>query len=326
VDTCSRTARPSVLVTGSSGFVGVHMSQILAQRGWRVTAVSRDEHLGTPVAGVDRVSLSLASNSGDWQKALKSVQVVVHLAAHAHQLRTAATTAGLFQQVNVDGSRFVAEQAARAGVGRFVFLSSIKVNGEGSGDQAFRADDAPRPHDAYARSKWQAELLLGDISRATGMELVIIRPPLVYGAGVRANFYRLLRLAELGVPLPLRAIDNRRSLVGVWNLVDFVETCMQHTAAAGHTWLVSDGDDLSTPALVGKLANLMHRRARMFSVSPRLLRFAANMVGHGEEIDRLCGSLQIDATPALERLQWRPPMSVDECLARTVAWYTALRQ
>ena len=313
------------LVTGATGFVGAQLCQTLAQHGWHVACVSRSPWRGIRTAGLEEVILPLSSQDALWQNALRSVRCVVHLAAHVHQMRDDPQAANVYREVNVAGSQFVAEQAARAGVGRFVYLSSIKVNGEGSRSVPYRAEDAPHPLDDYGRSKWQAEIALRDLCARSGMELAIIRPPLVYGPGVRANFKRLLHLAAMGVPLPLGSIDNRRSLVNVWNLVDFIETCMTHPQAPGNTFLISDGEDLSTPQLLRKLARLMHRRSRLFRFPPWALSRIAQWVGLGSEMRRLCESLQVDSTPARERLDWRPVVSVDEGLGRTVAAYRETR-
>lgn len=314
------------LVTGATGFVGAQLCPILAQHGWQVACVGRYSSKGACTEGLEEVLLPLSSEDILWQDALRSVSCVVHLAAHVHQMRDQRQGANLYNEVNVAGSQFVAEQAARVGVRRFVYLSSIKVNGEGGDPTPYRAENAPNPLDDYGRSKWQAEVALRDLCARSGMELVIIRPPLVYGPGVRANFKRLLHLAELGVPLPLGSIDNRRSLVNVWNLVDFIETCMTNPRAPGSTFLISDGEDLSTPQLLRKLSYLMDRPSRLFRFPPRALYRLAQWVGLGPEMKRLCESLQVDITPARERLSWRPVVSVDEGLGRTVAAYRNSRQ
>ncbi|MGO9514254.1 MAG: NAD-dependent epimerase/dehydratase family protein [Steroidobacteraceae bacterium] len=313
------------LVTGAAGFIGAQLCPILAQHGWQVVCVSRRAGTTPRIAGLEGVLLPLSSRDANWQEALTSVRCVVHLAAHVHQLRDDEQAAVAYREVNVSGSRFVAEQAARAGVRRFVYLSSIKVNGEGGAATPYRAEDAPNPLDLYGRSKWEAEIALRDLCHRSGMELVIIRPPLVYGPRVRANFNRLMHLASLGVPLPLGSIDNRRSLVNVWNLADFIETCMTHPRAAGNTFLISDGEDLSTPQLLRKLSGLMHRPSRLFRFPPRALLHVARLIGFGPEMRRLCESLRLDSTPARERLEWQPVVSLDEGLARTVAAYREAR-
>jgi nucleoside-diphosphate-sugar epimerase len=310
-----------VLVTGSSGFVGARLCRTLTAHGWRVVAASRQASGHPPIPGINDVRLSLSSGSESWQKALSSVRCVIHLAALAHQMGAASKAVGRFYEVNVEGSRFVAEEASRAGVRRFIFLSSVKVNGEGGGTKMYRADDLPNPQDAYGRSKLEAEMVLRDVCVRAGMELIVIRPPLIYGPGVRANFRRLLSLAALGLPLPFRSINNRRSMLGIWNLVNFIEFCMTHSAAAGQTWLISDGEDLSTPMLLQKLALAMGKPSRLFPLSPMLLKRVASVVGLGAEMYRLCDSLQVDSAPARERLHWQPPMSVDEGLAQTAAAY-----
>ncbi len=314
------------LVTGATGFVGAQLCPTLAQHGWQVACVSRSPWRGARTAGLEEVILPLSLQDVGWRNALRSARCVVHLAAHVHQMRDATRSANVYHEVNVAGSQFVAEQAARAGVRRFLYLSSIKVNGEGGGPAPYRAEDAPNPHDDYGRSKRDAEIALRDLCARSGMELVIIRPPLVYGPGVRANFRRLLRLSAMGVPLPLGSIDNRRSLVNVWNLADFIETCMTHPRAPGNTFLISDGEDLSTPQLLRKLARLMRRPSRLFRFPPQALMRIAQRVSLGSEMRRLCESLQVDSTPARERLDWRPVVSVDEGLERTVAAYRQTRQ
>lgn len=307
---------PGVLVTGSAGFVGSHLCETLRSRGWRVVAAGR-RHAD--------ICLPLLAEASNWQSALKDIDCVVHLAARVHVPASAAGSAAAFEEVNVRGSAFVAEQAIRAGVRRLVFLSTVKVNGEGAGLRRYRADDVPHPIGPYAVSKHQAEEVLRDVCRHAGMELVIVRPPLIYGPGVRANFRRLMQLASSGVPLPLGSVDNRRSLISVWNLASFIEVCMQHQLAAGDTWMVSDGEDLSTPQLIRRVAHHLHRPERLFRFSPRYLRAAARVLGLGAEMSRLCDSLLVDASPANERLKWRAPIGVDEALQRTVAAYAAER-
>jgi nucleoside-diphosphate-sugar epimerase len=316
----------SVLVTGSSGFVGSHLCRTLAAAGWRVVAAQRRGGATSPGSAISGVNLSLSGGEENWQSALQSVQCVVHLAARVHQLGSAGKSAEAFRQVNVDGTRFAAEQATRAGVRRFVFLSSIKVNGEGGTRRQYRADDAPSPQDPYAVSKLEAEEMLRDFCGRQGLELVIIRSPLVYGPGVRANFRRLMRLAALGLPLPFGSIDNRRSLINVWNLANFIELCLTQPAAARGTWLISDGEDLSTPELLRRLARLMHRPDRLFAFSPRVLQRAASLLGLGPEMSRLCDSLVIDPSPAFARLDWRPIVGVEEGLARTAEAFAVERK
>jgi nucleoside-diphosphate-sugar epimerase len=215
------------------------------------------------------------------------------------------------------------------------YLSSIKVNGEHTGLRCeesgyrkknekirFSETDTPNPQDPYAVSKWEAEQLLHDIATETGMEVVIVRPPLVYGPGVKANFLRLLQFVEKGLPLPLASIRNKRSMVSLDNLVDFLICCLEHPAAAGEIFLISDGEDVSTPELIQRIASQIKRPARLFPVPVNLLKLVAKLTCKTAELDRLCGSLQVDISKAKKVLGWEPPFSVDQGLAKTVAWYT----
>ena len=320
-----RERSSAALITGSNGFVGRILCGTLALHGWDVVGVSRRPAYRSGIPGVHDICLSLDAAPNRWRETMLSIGCVVHLAARVHQLGKAAGRADDLYKVNVDGSRFVAEQAAHAGVKRFVFLSSIKVNGEGGVGRPYTADDDPNPSDRYAQSKVDAEHELANICRSAGMELIVVRPPLVYGPGVRANFERLLKLAALGLPLPLLAIDNRRSLISVWNLASFIETTMRHPEAQ-KVWLVSDGEDLSTPDLFARLARLMGNEPKLFRFSPVWLKRISTIIGLGPEAERLCNSLQVDISPAHDRLNWAPPISVDEGLARTVEAYRATRR
>jgi nucleoside-diphosphate-sugar epimerase len=315
----------SALVTGSTGFVGKSLCRLLVDRGWKVVGVSRRPSEHGIKEGFHNACLPLMSDVEGWQRSLFGIQCVVHLAAQVHQFDSSTKAATAFYEINVEGSKFVAEQAARAGVRRFIFLSSIKVNGEGGDSRTYRGEDIPSPVDAYGRSKMIAEVELKRICSQWEMELVVIRPPLVYGPSVRANFRRLIQLAALGVPLPLRSIQNRRSLVSVWNLADFVELCMLHPDSVANTWLISDGEDLSTPDLVKRLSLLLERPCFLFSVSPRWLKRIATVVGFRREADSMCDTLRVDINPALTRLGWNPLMRVDAALALTVADYRANR-
>jgi UDP-glucose 4-epimerase len=319
------TTGRSALVTGAGGFVGTQVCRELSDRGWRVTAIARATgDLGlNPSSRTD--SLRLFCEPEKWRAAMQSVDCVVHLAARVHRIGTDSRIDATFNAVNVDGSRFVAELAASAGVRRFVFLSSVKVNGEG-GNRLYRGEDVPAPEDAYGRSKLAAERVIQDICRRSHMELVIIRPPLVYGPGVKANFRRLIWLADLGVPLPLGSIENRRSLIGLNNLVDFMTTCMLHPGAPEEIWLVADDEVVSTPYLLRSIARHLNRPSRLFRVSPAWLRRVAGTLRLQAAMDRLCNSLEIDSTPTRTRLGWSPKYSLDGELARTVIAYRNERQ
>ncbi len=307
----------TVLITGATGFIGVALVDRIVREGrWKVRATVRRSASTLP-AGVDRVHCEIGPVT-DWERALDGVHVVIHLAARVHVMRERANDAReQFRRVNVAGTLNLASQAAAAGVRRFVYLSSAKVNGEtGLCTEA----DAVAPHDAYAVSKHEAEVGLRQIGTATRMEIVIIRPPLVYGPGARANFGALVRAVARGVPLPLGAVDNRRSLVGLDNLIDFILTCASHPAAANETFLVSDGEDLSTPDLIRRLGRAMGRPARLLPVPPALLMRAAAALGRRDVAGRLLGSLQVDITKARRQLGWSPPVSVDDGLKQSSAF------
>ena len=259
------------------------------------------------------------SSETDWTVALANVDKVVHLAARVHVMSDKSTDPlAEFRQVNVDGTAALARQAAVAGVRRFVFLSSVKVNGEFTEvGESFSADDIPASEDPYGVSKYAAEQLLRQIAAETGMEVVIIRPPLVYGPGVKANFESMMRWLARGVPLPLAAVtNNRRSLVALDNLVDLIVSCLHHPAAANQTFLVSDGEDISTAELLKRMGAAMGKPARLFYVPPALLKLGATLLNKPGIYQRLCGSLQLDITKTRQLLGWAPPVSVDEGLRR----------
>jgi nucleoside-diphosphate-sugar epimerase len=305
-----------VLVTGATGFVGTALvSRIARDDRFAVRAVVR-HHTASMPTGVECVPGDLSPDA-DWRPALAGVNAVVHLAARVHVMReTAPDPLAEYRRVNVGGTLNLAHQAAAAGVRRFVYLSSVKVHGETG---RYSEGDPPGPEDAYGVSKHEAELGLRRITAETGMDVVIIRAPLVYGSGVRANFGALMRTVAWGIPLPLGAIENRRSLVALDNLVDFILTCLEHPAASNETFLVSDGEDLSTTELIRRLAGAMGRRARLIPVPAPVLMAAATLVGRRDVAGRLLGSLQVDITKARQKLAWVPPVSVDEGLRRAVA-------
>ena len=304
-----------VLVTGSNGFVGHHLCEVLECSGMEVVKAVRNPKPGA-------VAVGSISGTTDWSVALEGVSAVVHAAARVHMLYDASVDPMTeFQKVNVEGTLSLAEQAAQAGVSRFVFISSIAVHGLTSGQQPFSPADRPDPHDAYGYSKYEAEKGLAKISEETGLERVIIRPPLVYGPGVGANFFRLMKLADSGLPLPLAGVCNRRSPVFVGNLCDLVSVCLRHPAAANEIFLVSDDRDVSTPGLLKQLAVEMDRPVRLFPVPEFLLRLAGLLTGRSGEIARLCGSLQLDIRHTKETLGWEPPFAMKDGLKVTVKDY-----
>ena len=305
-----------ILVTGANGFIGRALCSEALARGAAVRGVTR-ALCDLPI-GVENFAVGGIDGNTDWQDVLTGCEVVVHLAARVHVMQEAtADPLTEFRRVNVQGTLNLARQAAAAGVRRFVFVSSIKVNGDATQlGRPFTADDAPAPLDAYGVSKMEAEQGLCEIARKTGMEVVIIRPPLVYGPGVKANFASMMRWLRRGVPLPLGAIHNQRSLVALDNLVDLLVTCLMHHAAANQTFLVSDGDDVSTTQLLRRMGQAMGRPARLVPVPVCWLKLAAAMVGQRDVAQRLCGSLQVDIEKTRRLLGWTPPVSLDEGLKK----------
>jgi len=314
----------TTLVTGANGFVGSALCARLLRDGTLVRGAVRS--LSSQPDGVAAIAVGSLSSETDWTVALRSVGQVVHLAARVHVMNDKSSDPlAEFRRVNVEGSANLARQAAAAGVRRFVFLSSIKVNGEFTeAGQPFTADDDPAPEDPYGVSKHEAEQSLRQIADETGMEVVIIRPALVYGPGVKVNFESMMRWLMRGVPLPLAALTkNRRSLVALDNLVDLIVTCLNHPAAANQTFLVSDGEDLSTADLLKRMGFALGYPARLFYMPPSVLKLGAQVVNRPGIYQRLCGSLQLDITKTRQLLGWNPPVSVDEGLLRAAQGFRA---
>jgi len=311
-----------ILLTGAGGFLGSALSAALLARGDKVHAAFRTAPRDAGRPG-RQVFVKNLDGGACWQDALAQVDAVIHLAARVHVMReSVADPLAAFREVNVEGTLNLARQAARAGVGRFVFLSSVKVCGEETDlGHPFTEDMAHKPDDPYALSKYEAEQGLLALAAETGMEVVIIRPPLVYGPGVKANFLSLLRVLDKGLPLPLGALANRRSLVYLENLVDFIILCLEHPAAANEVFLVSDGEDMSTSELLRRMARALGRPARLIPVPQGLLAAGLAMVGKREIARRLCGSLQVDIGKARQVLSWQPPYSVDYGLRQTARWF-----
>jgi nucleoside-diphosphate-sugar epimerase len=307
-----------ILVTGANGFVGSQLSETLAKSGHEVRNTAR----------------SLASNSSTTRELitcdLESVDnldhlttgcdAIVHLAGRAHVMSdNPATSESLYVSANVDVTRKLAQSAARTGVKRMILMSSVKVNGESTTiNTPFTAQDIPNPQDPYGRSKTQAEQALWELTSTSGLEGVVIRPPLVYGPGVRANFASLIGIVGRGIPLPLGSIQNKRSFVSLDNLVDLISTTVQSPNAAGNTFLVSDGHDLSTPELVRSLASALDQSPKLFPFPSALLKLAATASGKRGAYDRLCGSLTVDIALTKQKLSWTPPFTVQDSMQRTV--------
>lgn len=304
-----------VLVTGGTGFVGRVVVQSLVSVGHDVRLALRR---AAPAQPCDSLLVGDLGPSTDWRIALEGVDAVVHLAARVHVMHDHADAAEEFRRTNTEGTLRLARAAADAGVRRFVFVSTIKVNGESTSERPFRADDESRPVDAYGRSKLEAELGLRQI---TGLETIVIRPPLVHGPGAKGNLARFCRLAQSGLPVPFGGIRNRRDLVGVNNLASLILRSLEHPAAGGRTFLVSDGEPLSTPQLYSTIAEAMGRPVRMVSVPVGLMRKVARLAGMSSEVDRLTQSLELDISPTRALLDWSPPVSAAAGIAEMARAY-----
>ena len=311
-----------ILVTGATGFVGSALVARLAHDGIETrVCIRRDD--ASIATGVHIMNVSDLTGDVNWSQVLAGIRVVVHAAARVHVMEDTATNPLVeFRRINVQGTLNLARYAAAIGVQRFVFISSIKVNGESTMlGLPFSANDFPAPLDSYGVSKLEAEQGLRKIAAETGMEVSIIRPPLVYGPKVKANFQAMMRWLVRGVPLPLGAIHNRRSMVALDNLVDLIVICIGHPAAANQMFLVSDGEDLSTTELLQRLGRALGKPARLIPVPTMLLKAGAALVGKPAIAQRLCESLQVDISKTRQLLGWIPPLSVDEGLKKTAEGY-----
>ncbi|PWF48897.1 UDP-glucose 4-epimerase family protein [Massilia glaciei] len=303
-----------VLVTGASGFVGTALCRALSEKGRAHTAAVRTGAVGA------QVSVGDIGPATDWRAALAGCSVVVHLAARVHVMSDRdADPLRAYREVNLEGTMNLARQAVRAGVKRFVFVSSVKVNGEATAAAPFSALDEPGPCDPYGQSKMEAERALLALARETGLEVVIVRPPLVYGPGVKANFLSLMRLVRRGLPLPLGSVRNRRSMVALDNLVDLLIVCCTHPRAAGGIFMVSDGNDVSVAELVGMIAKAMGRRPRLIPLPVALLDAGARMLGKGAVAERVLGSLQVDIASTQVTLEWTPVIGTQAAIDQTVS-------
>jgi len=307
-----------ILVTGATGFIGTQLSETLAKSGHQVRDTARTI---TPNRPTTRELITCDLESADNLDHLTTgCDAIVHLAGRAHVMSdNPATSESLYLSANVDVTKKLAQSAARTGVKRMILMSSVKVNGESTTiGSPFTSQDTPNPQDPYGRSKAQAEQALWDVTSASELEGVVIRPPLVYGPGVRANFASLIGIVNRGIPLPLSSIRNKRSFVSVDNLIDCIATALQSSNAAGQTFLVSDGNDLSTPELIRSIATSLHKSPMLIPIPTALLRLAATTAGKRGAYDRLCGSLTVDIALTKQKLSWTPPFTVQDSLQRTV--------
>ncbi len=318
----------SILLTGINGFVGAATNQRLATAGFTVRGIVRTLNTNTPkINGITYHEIGNITPTTDWTIALEGIDTIVHLANRAHVMQEhASNPLAEYRNVNVTGSVNLAQQAAKAGVRRFIFVSSIKVNGEATQEQPFCETSMPNPQDPYGVSKWEAEQALQQIATETSLELVILRPPLMYGAGVKANFLRLMQAIDRGIPLPLGAITyNRRSMLYVGNLADAIATCITHPQAAGHTFLVSDGHNVATTTLIRHLANALGKPARLLPIPQQFIQLAGSLTGKNAAVSRLIGSLCIDSSKIRHVLDWSPPFTLEKGLQATATWYNTTK-
>lgn len=310
----------TILITGASGFVGSTLLKHLNDFGcYNIVAGLRRDFPDMP-AGVEGFDLGDIGSENDWRKTLSNVDIVIHAAARNHVMNETVTDPlAEFRQVNVEGTLNLARQAAFAGVKRFIFISSVKVHGETNPlESSFTEADPCNPKEPYAVSKYEAEQGVTKIAEETGMEFVIVRPPLIYGSGVKGNFLSMIKWVYKGIPLPLGAVSNQRSFIAVDNFVDFISRCIDHPAAANQVFLVSDGQDLSTTELLRRVGKQLNRSVRLIPVPARLLAFGLSLLGKQAVTQRLVGSLHIDISKTHDLLNWNPPVGVDEGINRCV--------
>ena len=307
----------NILVTGASGFVGKVLCETLLENAYEVTGVYRAQ--SNIVPNVKPCVISDISATTDWKESLSNVDVIVHLAARVHVMNDSAEDPlAEFRKLNVDATLNLANQAKVAGVKRFIYISSVKVNGElTAANQPFVEADVANPQDAYAISKYEAELALTNLCQHSPMQLVIIRPPLIYGAGVKANFASMMRVVKKGFPLPFGKINNRRSLIYVNNLTSLIARCVEHPAAANQLFLASDNCDLSTTDLLIQCAKALGVKSRLLPVPQTAIEFIATLLGKRHFAQRLCGNLQVDSAKARLLLAWQPPFTVEQGLKVT---------
>lgn len=309
-----------VMVTGANGFIGKKLCTVLEDAGFEIIPVFRTRPSSWKKGDSNAVFDKVINSTTDWTNELNGVDVVIHLAARAHVTHgRAANDLVKFREINVAGTRNLAQQAAQSGVKRFLYLSSIKVNGERTCDEPFSFDQVPKPEDSYGISKSEAEDVLRELEEAQDMEIVIIRPPLVYGPGVKGNLLALANLIRREIPLPFGALRNQRDLVSIYNLCDLIRVCILHPAAPGNTFLVSDNEAISTVELIRYIARGLRRNVRLFIVPIWVLKIAASFFGKARRFEKLSGNLQIDISPTQHLLGWNPPLNVAESFEKMFA-------
>jgi nucleoside-diphosphate-sugar epimerase len=312
----------NILVTGANGYVGRFLCTRLLAEAYSVrgTLLAFENPLSL-VAGVEPTVIEPLGPDTLWQQAMKGIDMVIHLAARVHIMDDpSADPLTEFRKVNTEGTWQLAREAAKAGVKRLVFISSIKVNGEES-PTSYSVESHAQPTDPYGISKWQAEQALRKIEAETGLEVVVVRPTLVYGSRVRANFLYMMKIISSGIPIPLASITNKRSLIYVGNLVDALATCATHPDAAGKTYLVSDGEDVSTPELIRRTASALGVPARLFPAPVSLMKLVGKLTGKSGAVNRLTGSLTVDSSKIRQELGWKPPFTMEEGLRETATWF-----
>jgi nucleoside-diphosphate-sugar epimerase len=313
-----------VLVTGCSGFVGRGFCEALRNSGYVVRGALRAGST-VPPGVAEPIIVGDIRRDTQWSAALEDVDLIVHLAAKAHILKASPENAAIYTEANALGTQRLVAAASGAGVRRFVYMSSVKVNGEETAAHPFTPSDEPNPQDSYGLSKLSGEKAVLEGARTSGMETVIVRSPLVYGPEVRANFAQMMRWVRRGWPLPLGGVVNARSLVSIWNLSDLLLRVLDHPEAVSRTFMVSDGVDLSTPELLRLIGRSLGRPARLVPVPLGMLRLAAGLFGAAPQLGKLCGSLQVDISETRRLLDWVPPVSIQESMARTAAAFLAMR-
>lgn len=312
----------NLLITGATGFIGKELSLKLLQKNYKLTASIRKPSSTLP-SQINKFIINDSFASLDWTPALKSINTVIHTAARVHVMHDKSTNPlAEFRKINVDATLNLAQQAASSGVSRFIFISSIKANGESTNSHhIFTPDNTTIPTDPYGLSKYEAEQGLLALAKKTKMEIVIIRPPLVYGLNVKGNFLSLIKCVQKRIPLPLGSIYNRRSFVALDNLVDFIICCINHPKAANEIFIISDNEDISTTELLHRLATAFNTKSLLVPIPSTILLFFAKLLSKKEALDRLLGSLQVDSSKARELLSWKPVTSMDNQLKKIANSY-----